>query len=204
MPANRVKRVSVTAEEKLVSVTCNCCGKTEESRSGYVPAGFHLSSFSGGYGSDFPGDLDSFEFVICDQCLKSWTETWQIPPKIVSALYHKERVTNSETGEDYVVCNGVCYSADDERGFPYELEGTISEWEQEHCNFLRACKVWRHYKGKHYLVIDSLWDREGTVFVYYQELYGDSKRWIRPIESWFEEISPDCYRFEPVLILDEE
>ena len=65
-------------------------------------------------------------------------------------------------------------------------------------------RIYRHFKGDHYLVEDIATDSEtGEPMVIYRKLYGDGSLWVRPLEMSLEPVDkvkyPDCpqeYRFE--------
>ena len=65
-------------------------------------------------------------------------------------------------------------------------------------------KIYRHFKGDHYLVEDIATDSEtGEPVVIYRKLYGDGSLWVRPLSVFLEPVDkqkyPDCpqeYRFE--------
>jgi len=64
--------------------------------------------------------------------------------------------------------------------------------------------VYRHFKGRYYLVVDvALHSETGEEYVVYRQLYGEGRLWIRPLEMFLEPVDrakyPDCpqeYRFE--------
>ena len=69
---------------------------------------------------------------------------------------------------------------------------------------IKLHRIYRHFKGDHYLVEALANDSEtgGTVVVY-RKLYGDGGLWVRPLEMFLEKVDrekyPDCrqeYRFE--------
>lgn len=75
---SHVVSMKITQEEALVGVTCNVCGR-------YASAYTAMNQINrivvcGGYGSVYPEDSDQIDFDICGPCLKSWVETFQIPP----------------------------------------------------------------------------------------------------------------------------
>ncbi len=65
-------------------------------------------------------------------------------------------------------------------------------------------RVYRHFKGDHYLVEDLAKHSEtGEEYVIYRKLYGDGSLWIRPLAMFLEEVDrekyPNCrqqYRFQ--------
>lgn len=67
-------------------------------------------------------------------------------------------------------------------------------------------RIYRHFKGDHYLVEDVANDSEtGQPMVIYRKLYGDGGLWVRPLEMFLSRVDrvkyPDCpqeYRFELV------
>lgn len=71
---------------------------------------------------------------------------------------------------------------------------------------IRLHGVYRHFKGRCYLVEDvALHSETGEEYVVYRQLYGEGKLWIRPKAMFLEPVDrekyPDCpqqYRFELV------
>ena len=67
-------------------------------------------------------------------------------------------------------------------------------------------RIYRHFKGDHYLVEALATDSEtGDEVVVYRKLYGDGGLWVRPLRMFLEPVDkqkyPDCpqeYRFELV------
>ena len=65
-------------------------------------------------------------------------------------------------------------------------------------------RIYRHFKGDHYLVEAIATDSEtGEPVVIYRKLYGDGGLWVRPLSMFLEPVDrekyPDCpqeYRFE--------
>ena len=48
-----------------------------------------------------------------------------------------------------------------------------------------------HYKGNHYDVFCSAYDREGRKYILYQQCYGDNSFWIRPYDMFFDSVIVD-------------
>lgn len=65
-------------------------------------------------------------------------------------------------------------------------------------------RVYRHFKGDHYLVVDLARHSEtGEKYVVYRKLYGDGGLWVRPLAMFLEPVDktkyPDAkqeYRFQ--------
>ena len=74
---------------------------------------------------------------------------------------------------------------------------------------LKLGHVYRHFKGKLYVVLEVVNDseKEGGKLVIYQALYGTHEKWARPLEMFLSEVDhekyPDVkqkYRFEEVTL----
>ena len=69
---------------------------------------------------------------------------------------------------------------------------------------LKIHGIYRHFKGKMYIVEDIAFDSETEgKMVVYRALYGERKLWVRPLEMFLSEVDrekyPDAkqkYRFE--------
>lgn len=75
-------------------------------------------------------------------------------------------------------------------------------------NSLNKNKVYRHFKGNYYLVLDTCIHSEtNETYVIYRALYGDSELYIREISMFLSEVDKEKYpnalqkyRFEEVKI----
>lgn len=69
---------------------------------------------------------------------------------------------------------------------------------------LELHRIYRHFKGDHYLTEDIVYDAEtGQELVLYRKLYGDGSLWVRPKDMFLSEVDhakyPEItqkYRFE--------
>ena len=71
-------------EQQMVAITCNCCAKRLEPHPYYDErlANFHNFKVEGGYGSEYPQDMDRISFTLCSDCLKSIVSTFKVEPTI--------------------------------------------------------------------------------------------------------------------------
>ena len=72
-------------EPEMVAITCNCCAKRFElpEQSIYEElANFHSFKIDGGYGSEYPQDMDRISFTLCSDCLQAFTSTFKVKPTI--------------------------------------------------------------------------------------------------------------------------
>ena len=59
-------------------------------------------------------------------------------------------------------------------------------------------RIYKHFKGNYYLVVDVATDTEtNREVVIYRSLYGDMKLWVRDKEMFLSEV--DRYRYPDVL-----
>lgn len=78
------KRTREVHEEHVVEMTCNVCGEfkvdlaTDEYN--FDRHNLHPIACSGGYGTDYPHDMETIEFEVCSACLLAWVQTFKIPP----------------------------------------------------------------------------------------------------------------------------
>ena len=71
------------SRKKGSTITCHGCGKSKSFEVGEITVAedFHLIKIEGGYGDEFPQDLESISFDICGMCLKEWVDGFEIPPE---------------------------------------------------------------------------------------------------------------------------
>lgn len=71
-------------------------------------------------------------------------------------------------------------------------------------NEIKTGRIYRHFKGDHYLVeAVAHYSETGEEVVIYRKLYGKGELWVRPLKMFLEEVDrekyPDAeqkYRFE--------
>ena len=57
-------------------------------------------------------------------------------------------------------------------------------------------RIYRHFKGDHYLVVDIARHSEsGEEYVIYRQLYGPGELWIRPLKMFCETLADGQPRF---------
>ena len=194
MPVNRVLRPVVEVKEELSSVTCNVCGKTEACPNyGGIPADFHVIELTGGYGSEFPADMDKFEIVVCEDCLRAWVKTFKHPEVNIGCGMNPipTKALHTETGKTMYVHK---YLATEGAEFPaeaYHAEFDHSE------DYPRPKTVWKHFKGSLYQIRGIVWEwPSGVPLVHYQGLYGESLCFLRPLSMFMDEARVGVPRFE--------
>ena len=74
------------SRKKGSQIKCHGCGKSQSFEVGEITVAedFHLIKIEGGYGDEFPQDLESISFDICGTCLKEWVDGFEIPPETES------------------------------------------------------------------------------------------------------------------------
>lgn len=150
---------------------------------------FHHIQLGGGYGDDYPSDLQTISFIVCGDCLKKWTSTFVVPPDERWAVGPQPTIeaTHSETLETWVIDRVWAYP----KGTPFEWPDETTK--PEGVKYPTE-GIYKHYKGNMYEVECSVLAGDVAapeVFVVYQALYGESRRWIRPLTMWNEEVTVD-------------
>jgi len=83
VPVEITKTKQTTVVKEVSAMVCNCCGKraTTDNPEGYCnwDQGFHLWRLAGAFGDKFPGDMEQFEIVVCEDCLRKWVESFKYP-----------------------------------------------------------------------------------------------------------------------------
>lgn len=68
---------------KLISVTCNCCGKEMLVENGILKEGCFRGQNQFGYFSKRDGEAHSFD--LCESCYEKITKNWKILPEVREA-----------------------------------------------------------------------------------------------------------------------
>lgn len=77
----KTKQIEETiTKEEVMSVTCDCCGKTEVGEHVEYDSTITSVDISFGYGSS--RDTETHYFDICDDCYNDWIATFKYPPQI--------------------------------------------------------------------------------------------------------------------------
>lgn len=59
---------------------------------------------------------------------------------------------------------------------------------------LQINRIYRHFKGDFYLVVDTALDSETKeTMVVYRRLYGDGALWVRPLDMFLSEVDHEKY-----------
>lgn len=193
MPIKRAYRERTEIVTILKGMICNACGKEadiEDPSPGTF--GFHKIHLEGGYGDAFPGDMERFEIVVCEDCLQKWVSTFQYPDVVVShGLFGVPiEARHSETLADLIVEDLWIRPAGTEypSGLPDLKDpptGTVPE----------EGLVWEHFKGRRYIILGLAWDVDTKEpHVVYQGLYGDSDVWVRPLTEWSDTICRGLFK----------
>ena len=61
-------------------------------------------------------------------------------------------------------------------------------------NEIKMNRIYRHFKGDEYLVVDLATHSETKeTYVVYRRLYGDGSLWIRPLDMFLSEVGHEKY-----------
>jgi hypothetical protein len=198
MPIRTVKRMEKRVITEVQGFVCNSCGKTEEALDSFsCSCTFHVWQLTGGFEGRFPGDMDSYEIVICEDCLEKWVKSFKYPD-IRDPKYHDLPIEakDSETLAPLIV----------EMGWVRPAEAKLlKKWAPNvdvsldfPCGKVwKYGRVWEHFKKKDkYIIIDfaKKVSEPHEVCVVYQALYADSDIWVRPVSEWESTIEREGYR----------
>lgn len=190
MPLSFVYREKHEVVSELVEVVCNPCGKAAAADSlGSYPYGFHTIVLSGGYGDHFPGDTETFQIVVCEDCLRKWVESFvhkDLSQGNAFGFRPSYKVRHSTSGL-YLVFDR-CWLRGEGETIPNGLRDPIMPEDYPESG------VWEHFKGNRYEVLDLAWDvHTQEPHVIYRALYGQSEIWARPLVEWTQVIERDGY-----------
>ena len=71
------------SRKKGSQIKCHGCGKSKTFDVGEITIAedMHLIKIGGGYGDEYPQDLECISFDICGTCLRTWVDGFEIPPE---------------------------------------------------------------------------------------------------------------------------
>lgn len=202
MPVTYVRREHVVIEDVITAITCDACGQVDDTDR--YSRNFNIIRVSGGYSSVYPPDTITMEIVTCGPCLKKWVESfkhepdqrgWGAPKPVGDVLMEADGGPARVEYGFLLLPGEVC----PDRVYPEEW--SPEEWGLSEEAFLERSaledlvtawpRVYRHYKtGLHYEVEDVVVHlATRSKYVQYRELYGESRRWVRPLEAWLQEVN---------------
>ena len=196
MPLKRVIRPVAQVAEEVVSATCNVCGVTQDVKDpeGF-PFNFQVIELTGGYGSEFPADMDTLEIVVCEDCLRAWVKTFKHPDvNLGSGMFPiPTKAVHTETGKTMTVHRYIAVEGDEVPDVAWEHNPIMEPKE----DFPVDDTIWRHFKGNLYQIRGIVWEWPSLeVLVHYQGLYGDSQCFLRPLSMFMDEAREGVPRFE--------
>jgi hypothetical protein len=203
MSVRTVHRVEVSVREEVVAIQCNVCGKERTAAEHGVhefTEDMHTIALGGGWGDQYPGDLQTIRFVTCGDCLFAWTQTFKVPVESTHDICPSSeplQATHSETGAAWVV--EALWAYPEGSVLPEPLDAEMPEGEYP------ASGVWEHFKGRKYEVLRCVLAKQVTpeILVVYRALYEDSKMFVRPLSMWRDEVPQEptgrlIQRFRPL------
>lgn len=167
MPVIYGSSISVQQTQIVLTTFCNVCGREED----HLYADYHILDLHAGYGSSFIGDGNVLQAVVCEPCLQKWAETWKHEPEIIDCAVQKAWHVNDES---YWFVNRI---------WAYKNADT-EVWSSEYDDPPELTRgIYRHKKGKDYLLHRTVWAPDNTALVYYASLE-EGKRYLRPLSEW--------------------
>lgn len=181
----KVVRLETSVVEVTSFVQCNRCRREVEFTAPDETQEFHEFKVSGSWASKFPEDLVTLKWVWCADCLRYiLLQECPIPPE--ESGYHARTVpikaTHTGTDEKIVIYNGLAFTRDSflDPHYPTTVDLDLIE-----SHAWPPLAVFRHYKGGLYTTVGScLMAGTNEPLVLYQELYGESRIWVRPLAEW--------------------
>lgn len=191
-------RDKVIVEAQLSVVSCNVCEKqVYPEKDIEAMQDMHRIVLGGGYGTTYPGDMQTVSLDICGSCFLNWTKTFKIPvteeggfgevlePEFIEA-------THSETGEAWIVDRPWAYP----KGTEFEKPSDEEMSGYSDATDLPEQGVYEHFKGQRYEVLRSVLSfvkGSLSVMVVYRALYGESQIFVQPLVMWNESIVREGY-----------
>lgn len=200
MPLRTAVRELIVVQENVVEYVCNACGKSRIIAEGSFSDAFdyHIIRLSGGWGNQFPGDMQTMTIAVCEDCLRNWVSTFKYPnvlePPVIQALH-------AETGETLSLTECLAHPADMPEDEVQRLLKECYAIYDDEANEVWANVpdvrggIWEHFKGRRYLVKASYihFTPDLVPCVLYRELYGESNYWLRPLSMWVDHVKREGY-----------
>lgn len=227
MGQRTVRRVQVKVVDEVTDLICNQCGASHALGNHDSPLmnNIHLFTAGGGFGTEFPGDMEQVEFALCATCLKALVDGFKVKAPVTGGMWSQDyKAMHTEHDlEEWVISGGWAHphgSSPWPAGTPQTKEESRARQAlamQREEDYSRLCdeglgwpnhKLYRHFKSSggsdhlYEIVEVYVFDLEThEPLVVYRALYGDSAMYVRPLAMWDDHVERETYsgpRFQPV------
>lgn len=186
----KVSRIKLSVVEEVVEVQCNQCGRSSK-MSGletlFEANDYNQFSAGGGYGSTFPGDMSHIIWVMCGACTRKLVEGFKIPPTSEDSSPEPFVVVDTRSYTEKLVNYGVLTPTGSEPSMEdIDRAGELlGDWQ---CDVVVG-DVYKCGLGEIYQVRGAAVDVSSlTPMILYQELFGESNIWARPVSDFLEKV----------------